>query len=199
VAPGWLYNRQPSRKSAGGCSGDKRMARTVLASWLSLFLFAVPVFAADAADTTSDPTIAARMGSATTLTTALATMTATPVAPMATASGAIGKNDWSTSRRPSILPALYVGSALLQGYDAYSTMAALSHGAVEANPLMKSVTGNPMLFVGVKAAVAASSIMAAEKMWKSHNRVGAIVVMAASNGLMAIVAAHNASVISSLR
>jgi hypothetical protein len=174
------------------------MARLILASWLSLFLFAVPTFAADAADTTSDPTIAARMGSTTTLTTALATMTATPVGPMATAAGAVGPTDWSRSRRPSILPALYVGSALLQGYDAYSTMTALSRGATEANPMMKTVTGNPMLFIGVKAAVAATSIMAAEKMWKNHNRVGAIIVMAASNGLMAIVAAHNASVIRGL-
>ena len=175
------------------------MPRIVLASWFSLFLFAVPAFAADAADTASDPTVAARVGSATTLTAALATMTATPVAPMATSARAIGQTDFSRSRRPSILPALYVGSALLQGYDAYSTMKALKLGAVEANPLMKSATGNPMLFIGIKAAVATTSIMAAEKMWKNHNRLGAIVVMVASNGLMAVVAAHNASVINGLR
>ncbi|MEQ1730574.1 MAG: hypothetical protein ABL982_19575, partial [Vicinamibacterales bacterium] len=38
-------------------------------------------------------------------------------------------------RRPSLLPSLYVGSAVLQGYDAYSTLTVLKHGGDEANPL----------------------------------------------------------------
>jgi len=33
-------------------------------------------------------------------------------------------------------------------------------------------------------------------MWRSNHRVAAIVMMAASNGIMAAVAAHNASVLS---
>ena len=34
-------------------------------------------------------------------------------------------------RRPLLLPALYAGSAILQGYDAYSTMSALKAGGIE--------------------------------------------------------------------
>jgi hypothetical protein len=36
-------------------------------------------------------------------------------------------------------------------------------------------------------------------MWRKNNKVGAIAVMAVSNGMMAVVAARNASVIKTLR
>jgi Domain of unknown function (DUF5658) len=97
--------------------------------------------------------------------------------------------------RPMVLPALYGASAFLQGYDAYSTLKVLQHGGVEANPLMKSVTKNPAALIGLKAGVTALSIVAAERMWKSHNRVGAVVTMVVSNSLMAMVAANNARVL----
>jgi hypothetical protein len=99
------------------------------------------------------------------------------------------------TRRPALLPSLYVGSALLQGFDAYSTLTVLKHGGVEANPLMKSVTKSPAAFIGLKAGVTALSIVAAERMWKGHNRVGAVLTMVVSNSVMAIVAAHNARVL----
>jgi len=41
--------------------------------------------------------------------------------------------------------------------------------------------------------------MAAEQMWRNHHRVAAIVMMAASNGIMAVVATHNASVLNGLQ
>jgi hypothetical protein len=94
-----------------------------------------------------------------------------------------------------VLPSLYVASALLQGYDSYSTLSALKHGAREANPLMSGVTRYPAAFVGLKASVSVLAIMASEKMWKNHNRVGAVLTMTLSNGLMAAVAANNARVL----
>jgi hypothetical protein len=106
---------------------------------------------------------------------------------------------WSPLGRPSVLPALYIGSAALQAFDVYSTLTALKAGASEGNPVMKSATANPIAFIGIKATVTVASIMAAERMWRGHNRIGAIAVMAASNGLMALVAAHNASVMTTLR
>lgn len=101
--------------------------------------------------------------------------------------------------RPSLLPALYGTSAVLQGYDAYSTLAVLKHGGVEVNPVMKGITRHPAAFVGLKAGVTMMSIMAAERMWKNHNRVGAVLTMVASNSLMAMVAANNARVLSQVR
>ena len=105
----------------------------------------------------------------------------------------------ASPRRPLTLPALYVGSALLQGYDAYSTLTVLKHGGVEANPMMKGVTKSPVAFIGLKAGVTAMSIMAAERMWKNNNRLGAVLTMVATNGVMAYVAAHNARVLAQVR
>lgn len=103
------------------------------------------------------------------------------------------------ARRPLVLPSLYAGSAFLQGYDAYSTLTVLKRGGTEANPLMKSITKHPAAFIGLKVGMTAMSIMAAERMWKDHNRVGAVLTMVASNSLMAMVAAHNASVMARVK
>jgi hypothetical protein len=116
-----------------------------------------------------------------------------------------GDVDWSLppveiggERRPSILPVLYVSLAALQGFDGYSTTAGLARGARETNPVMTSAAGNSAAFWAVKAASTAGSIWVAERLWK-NNRVGAIVTMAVVNGVMASVAARNASVLKSLR
>lgn len=101
--------------------------------------------------------------------------------------------------RPLMLPGLYAGSAFLQGYDAYSTLTALKSGASEANPLMKGITKNPAAFIALKAGVTMASIMSAERMWKDDHRIAAVVMMVASNGMMAAVAAHNASVLQRVR
>jgi hypothetical protein len=98
-----------------------------------------------------------------------------------------------------VLPSLYIASAGLQAYDAYSTLSALKLGGVEQNPFMKGITKSPAAFIAVKAGVTAASIVAAEKLWRDNKRWGAIGLMIASNSLMAIVAAHNASVVSRLR
>jgi hypothetical protein len=100
-----------------------------------------------------------------------------------------------TPHRPLVLPSLYASSAFLQGYDAYSTLTALNRGGTEANPLMKGITKSPIAFIGLKAGVTMMSIMAAERMWKDNNRLGAVLTMVASNGFMTFVAAHNAAVL----
>jgi hypothetical protein len=60
---------------------------------------------------------------------------------------------------------------------------------------MKGITNNPVAFIGLKAGVTMMSIVAAERMWKENNRLGAILTMAATNGFMAAVAAHNSAVL----
>jgi hypothetical protein len=101
--------------------------------------------------------------------------------------------------RPTVLPALYAGYAALQAYDIYSTRQALTRGAAEANPLMQGVVGNPGAFVALKAGVAASTILAAEQLWKNDKKAAAIGVMVASTAVSAIVAGRNASTLRQLR
>jgi hypothetical protein len=177
------------------------MRRTILATGLSLSFLAAPAFAADrAAEAAGDktaPISAESIGVQPTLSAAIASEAAS--VPLASSSAAVVPSEWRPIRRPSVLPALYVGSALLQAFDAYSTLKAVGMGATEANPVMKGAASNPLALIGVKATVTAASIMAAERMWKNHNRVGAIATMAASNAFMGFVAMHNASVISGLQ
>ena len=164
------------------------MGRTILATCLAVFLVTIPAFAAekDLADKV-DAVSADRVDGV--ADTAVDVPTLTTVNPA-----------WSgLARRPSILTALYGGSAALQAFDAFSTLKALKGGAVEANPLMKGVVGNPGAFIAIKATVTGASILAAEQMWRNNHRVAAIVMMAASNGIMAVVAAHNASVLNGQR
>jgi len=101
--------------------------------------------------------------------------------------------------RPALLPALYASYAGLQAYDVYSTRQALSRGAREANPLMQGVVGSTSGMVALKAGLTVGTIMAAERMWKNNNKMGAIAVLVASNGVAAIVAARNASTLRQLR
>jgi hypothetical protein len=120
--------------------------------------------------------------------------TATPIraaAARAVTEAEPGMNLWTlsqTPRRPGALTTLYGTYATLQALDVISTRRALSAGATEQNPLMKS--GRMGAMVAVKAAAGVSTIYFAEKLWKK-NRLGAIVVMAALNGAQAAVVAHN--------
>ncbi len=145
---------------------------------------------------TTSSAFAADQENAATVSPAITTV-AVALAPQFDAA-AFSKRTWEP-KRPALLPALYGMSAVLQGYDAYSTMTVLKHGGVEANPMMKSITKNPAAFIGLKAGMTALSVVAAEKMWKNHNRVGAIATMIVSNSLMTFVAANNAKVLSRVR
>src|SRR5690606_687171 len=101
--------------------------------------------------------------------------------------------------RPMILPALYASQVALQALDAHSTYKALGRGAHEANPFMKGVVGNPGAMFAVKAGVAASTIWAAECLWKRGNKVGAIATMVVANAVAGAVVAHNYRVAAELR
>jgi hypothetical protein len=93
-----------------------------------------------------------------------------------------------TPKRPLALSALYGSYAGLQTMDVISTRKAISVGATEQNPLMGS--GGVGAMVAVKAVAGLSTIYMSEKLWKK-NRVGAIFLMAALNGVQAAVVAHN--------
>ena len=101
--------------------------------------------------------------------------------------------------RPFALTPLYVGSAALQAWDTYSTLTGLRMGAVEMNPMMKTVVKNPAVFIAVKSAITAASIYQSERLWKDHRRVAAIALMAATNSLMAVVAKQNHATLEELR
>ncbi|MGH9384238.1 MAG: DUF5658 family protein [Vicinamibacterales bacterium] len=96
------------------------------------------------------------------------------------------------------LAALSVTSAALQGLDAYTTLTAIKHGAVEANPLMRGAVRNPAVLIAVKSSMTAATIYAAQRLWP-RNKVAAVALLAVSNGVMATVVAHNMSVIRQLR
>jgi len=93
-------------------------------------------------------------------------------------------------KRPVALPALYATLGAMQAWDLYSTSAALTAGAKEANPTASPFAGSPSSLIGLKAATTASTIFFAERMWKK-NKVGAVVMMVAINGATAAVSMHN--------
>lgn len=110
--------------------------------------------------------------------------------------------EWLTSPlhlRPSGLPALYVILAGLQGYDTYSTLAAQKRGAVEINPVFGGALGHPAALIALKGATTVGSVYVAEYLWRHHRRTAAIIQMAVTNGMMAAIAIHNASVIRAQR
>jgi hypothetical protein len=157
-----------------------------VAAVMGLMMTASSVFAADQETTTTlTPTVAA---------------TATTLAQRPDRASTINlAAQFKAPRRPFALPGLYAGSAFLQGYDAYSTLSALKSGATEANPLMRGITKSPVAFVALKAGVTAGSIMGAERLWKDNHRTAAVLMMIASNGMMAAVAAHNSAVLQRVR
>jgi hypothetical protein len=121
------------------------------------------------------------------------------VTPLPPVYPALSPAQWvAANRRPTALPALYASFAALQMFDVYSTRRAISGGAHEANPMMKDVVGNKAAFYTMKAATTIAPMLAAERLWKT-NKIAAIAVMAASNGIMAVVAAHNSRVLGSQR
>jgi hypothetical protein len=60
---------------------------------------------------------------------------------------------------------------------------------------MQGVVRNPAAYIALKAGVTGVSIFAAERLWRQNRKKSAVLLMVASNGLMAYVAAHNASVL----
>lgn len=92
--------------------------------------------------------------------------------------------------RSKTLTAMYVAFGALQLADVHSTTRALSRGAVEANPAMRTVAGSPAALIAVKAAGGATTILVSEKLRKKRP-VAALVLMASLNSFLAAVVAHN--------
>jgi hypothetical protein len=90
----------------------------------------------------------------------------------------------------SLMTSLYATTALMQALDVHSTLSAIKAGAVEANPIMGRLSGNPGALVASKAAVAAVSIWAAHKISKK-NKVAAVVTLVAVNSAYAMIVSHN--------
>lgn len=95
--------------------------------------------------------------------------------------------------RPAVLPALYVTLGAMQVLDIVTTKQALKSGAREGNPLVAGVAGNSGAMIAYKTAMTVGTVVAVEKLWKK-NRVAAIAVAVAANGVTAAVAAHNVKV-----
>ncbi len=95
--------------------------------------------------------------------------------------------------RPAGLVPLYVSFGLLQMLDAHSTTRALENGAVETNPFLTKIAGNPTAFYATKAATSAAAIYFAEKLWK-RNRAASLVMMIALNSTYGMVVRHNYAV-----
>jgi len=152
------------------------MVRTMTVALLAVMCAATPALAADRADAKDDRTE-----------TVLPTL---PLAPTVSSG--------ETTARPAILPTLYASLAALQIYDGYSTLQGRQRGLAEGNPMMQGMANNPAAFWTIKAATTTASIVIAERLWK-RSKVGAIATMAAVNGISAMVAAHNASVLNQRR
>ena len=101
--------------------------------------------------------------------------------------------------RPAILPPLYVSLGALQAYDGYTTLRGVERGARETNALVGGLAGKPAAFWAIKAGSTALTIVLAERLWRDHRKVEAITTMIVANGLMAAIAARNASIYKSPR
>ena len=99
----------------------------------------------------------------------------------------------SLSKRPAPLMPLYASLTVLQSLDLYTTSAAISRGANEANPAMRPFAGKTVTGLAVKVLATASTIYFTERAWK-RNRKGAIVLMTAINVASAAIVAHNTRV-----
>lgn len=96
----------------------------------------------------------------------------------------------SESGRPAVLPPLYISFAALQVMDADSTAEAIERGYAESNPFMMRIASNRGAMLAVKAAAAAGTVFAIERLWRV-NRKAAILTMLAANAGYAIVVANN--------
>ena len=125
------------------------------------------------------------------MTPAFLNASATPAVPLTNLDPAPVDPFRAPRRGPSaLLGSLYVSTAAMQALDMHSTLQAFKAGAVEGNPLMSGITKNRGVFMATKAAVAASTILAARQIAK-RNKVAAIATMVAINSAYAMIVSHN--------
>ena len=97
-----------------------------------------------------------------------------------------------------LLSSLLASTVVMQALDVHSTYQALGRGAVEANPIMAGATRNRTAFIATKAAVAAATVLAVNRVGK-RNKVAAIATLVAINSAYAFVVDHNYRVARGLR
>jgi len=128
---------------------------------------------------------------ATLFTAAASAVPAQPPAPASTVATAV---DLRPAPKSSLLAGslvgLYATTVTLQMLDVRSTYAVIERGGAEGNPMMARVVQNKPAFVAVKAAIAASTILAARQVAR-HSKVAAVVTLVAVNTAYASVVAHN--------
>jgi len=97
--------------------------------------------------------------------------------------------------RPAALMPLYGSLIGLQALDFDSTRRAVASGAGrEANPLMRSVVGQPAALLAVKAGATGAIIFASERLRKTHHPAAAVMLMIGINSAYAMIVAHNYAV-----
>ena len=90
---------------------------------------------------------------------------------------------------------LYGSLIGLQALDFDSTRRAVASGAGrEANPLMRSVVGQPAALLAVKAGATGVIIFASERLRKTHHPAAAVMLMIGINSAYAMIVAHNYAV-----
>jgi hypothetical protein len=94
---------------------------------------------------------------------------------------------------PVFVKKMYYSFAALQAVDAATTLAAVSNGAREANPLLQGAVQSPPAIIAIKAGVVAGTIFTLERLRKDHPVV-AVATLIAINSTLAVVAINNASV-----
>ena len=82
---------------------------------------------------------------------------------------------------------------LPQAFDVWTTTRAVSAGARETNPAVAPFAGNRLALTSIKVATTTATIYFADRLWR-RNRTGAVLVMAALNGVSAWVVTQNARV-----
>jgi ABC-type sugar transport system substrate-binding protein len=85
---------------------------------------------------------------------------------------------------------MHVSFAVLQALDVHSTLRAVTSNGHEANPLLGGVADNSAALSAIKAGVTAATILANERLWKTHRRA-ALILMAAENAAYLTIVAHN--------
>ena len=96
------------------------------------------------------------------------------------------------------LNSLYASTVALQALDIHSTFSVLNNGGGEGNPVMAGVVTNKAAFIGIKAAIATGTILAARQIGK-RNKMAAIVTLVAINSAYVFVVQHNYAVARSLK
>lgn len=119
----------------------------------------------------------------------------TPLTPAAPAPSLAVSSPKSGARiQRAILGSLYASHVALQAMDFHTTARGLRLGAVEANPLLRSVVRNPAALAAIKAGAITGVVLISEKLWKK-SRLAALVFMGTANSILAFVVRHNIRVI----